>query len=239
MTIFVETSDDMMIMEANYIIEKKSLAEEVAELLQKQIAGEELKEGDRLPTEPELMKAFGVGRSTIREAVKMLVNTGFLKVRQGCGTFVESKTPQDEPLEKRLKRADIQELNEVRKILETAIAGKAAKCRTEHDIDTFNKYLTERKKAALAGALEECIEADINFHVAVAKATHNTILYELYKSAAIHLQKGFRHIYDDTSDFLVTHPLHEQLVNYIMEGDAQNASDAASGFWGNLGFENK
>lgn len=53
------------------------------------------------------------------------------------------------PLEKRLKRADIQELNEVRKILETAIAGKAAKCRTEHDIDTFNKYLAERKKALL------------------------------------------------------------------------------------------
>ena len=226
-------------MKSNYFIHKKSLAEEVAELLQKQIAGEELKEGDRLPTEPELMKAFGVGRSTVREAVKMLVNAGFLKIRQGRGTFVENKMPPDEPLEKRLMRADIQELNEVRKILETAIAGKAAKRRTGHDIDTIKKYLADRKTAADAETLEECIEADINFHVAVAKATHNKILYDLYKSAAIHLQKGFRHIYDDASDFLVTHKLHEDLLKYIMDGNVRKASEAASGFWDNLGFENK
>ena len=65
----------------------------MAEQLQKQIKEGKLKEGDKLPTEPELMKVFGVGRSTIREAVKMLLNKGYISVQQGRGTFVESQTP--------------------------------------------------------------------------------------------------------------------------------------------------
>lgn len=51
------------------------------------------------------MKIFGVGRSTIREAVKMLENMGYLKVQQGRGTFIEIPTLAKEPLEQRLKRA--------------------------------------------------------------------------------------------------------------------------------------
>ena len=65
------SSDDMTNMKTNSIIQKKSLAEEVAEQLQKEITEGKLKEGDKLPIEPELMKIFGVGRSTIREAIKM------------------------------------------------------------------------------------------------------------------------------------------------------------------------
>ena len=74
----------------------------------------------------ELMRIFGVGRSTVREAVKILVNMGFLKVQQGAGTFVESRAAADDPMAQRLRRADIRDLDEVRRILEVAIVERAA-----------------------------------------------------------------------------------------------------------------
>ena len=124
----------MMKENANLVIQKKSLAEELAEQLQNQIKDGKFAVGQKLPTEPELMRIFGVGRSTVREAVKILVNMGFLKVQQGAGTFVENLTASNEPMEQRLRRADIHDLDEVRKILEIAIAGRAAERRTEQDI---------------------------------------------------------------------------------------------------------
>ena len=72
-------------MEKRTIIQRRSLADEEAEQVQKQIIDGELKEGDKLPIEAELMKEFGVGRSSIREAVKKLENMGYLKVQQGKG----------------------------------------------------------------------------------------------------------------------------------------------------------
>lgn len=221
----------MINMETNSIIQKKSLAEEVAEQLRKQIREGKLKEGDKLPIEPELMKIFGVGRSTVREAVKMLLDRGYLSVQQGRGTFVENQIPASESFEQRLKRADIQDLYDVRKILEAAIAERAALHRTEQDLKDIQKYILERKISAEANLLKECIEADIHFHVAVARATHNEILSELYRSASVHLQKGYSHIYDDTEHFLNSQPLHEQLVECIIDRNARKASDIAARFW--------
>lgn len=221
----------MINMETNSIIQKKSLAEEVAEQIRKQITEGKLKEGDKLPIEPELMKIFGVGRSTVREAVKMLLDRGYLSVQQGRGTFVKNQMPASESFEQRLKRADIQDLYDVRKILEAAIAERAALHRTEQDLKDIQKYILERKISAEANLLEECIEADIHFHVAVARATHNEILFELYRSASIHLQKGYSHIYDDTGHFLDSQPLHEKLVECIIDSNARKASDIAARFW--------
>ena len=77
------------------VIRKRSLAEELAERLRQRITDEQFEVGEKLPAEPELMRIFGVGRSTVREAVKILVNMGFLKVQQGAGTFVESRAAAD------------------------------------------------------------------------------------------------------------------------------------------------
>jgi DNA-binding FadR family transcriptional regulator len=68
------------------------LAKEVVRWLQQQIAYGLFKVGEKLPTESELIENFGVGRSTIREAVKILSNSGLLNVLQGIGTFIESET---------------------------------------------------------------------------------------------------------------------------------------------------
>ena len=75
-------------METSGMIQKRSLAEEVADRIGKQIADGKFADGEKLPTEPELMKFFGVGRSTIRESIRILENMGMVNVQQGRGTFV-------------------------------------------------------------------------------------------------------------------------------------------------------
>src|ERR1700761_8723653 len=107
-------------------INRKTLAEEVAAKLQEQILLGYYKANEKLPIEPELMKSFGVGRSSIREAIKLLANSGLLRVQQGVGTFVEPITSNREPMDLRLKRANVKDLDEVRQLLEMKIAEKAA-----------------------------------------------------------------------------------------------------------------
>ena len=84
----------------------------------------------------------------------------------------------------------------------------------------------ERHTTAAAGALQACIEADVNFHIALAEATHNEILCELYRSTAVHLKKRFSNIYRDTECLLASQPTHRQLLGYILAGDVRNAREA-------------
>lgn len=210
------------------LINKKSLAEEVAFRLQEQISLGHYKVTEKLPIEPELMKAFGVGRSTVREAIKLLANSGLLRVQQGVGTFVERSTSGSEPMEQRLKRANVTDLDEIRQLLEMKIAEKAAMNRTDRNIAEIGKHLANRRLAANEGLLEACVEADIAFHVAIAEASGNEILADLYKSAAIHLKKWFLQVHTNTQPYIETYPLHEQLMKHIIAGDAKKAWNTAS-----------
>jgi DNA-binding FadR family transcriptional regulator len=212
----------------NNLIVKKSLSEEISGKLEEQIANGYYKIGEKLPTEPELMKSFGVGRSTIREATKRLVQSGLLRIQQGAGTFVEQSNGVGEPLDHRLKRANFQELDEVRQLLEMKIAEKAAINRSEVDILTIKKHLAVRKQTGLDNAIDACIEADIQFHIAIAEAAKNAILFDLYKSTAIHLKNWFLNIYHNTQTFIDTQHLHEQLLADIIACDSRQAWNTAA-----------
>ena len=200
-------------MDINTTIQKKSLAEEVSSLIREQINDGKLTKGEKLPTEPELMKLFGVGRSTVREAIKMLVNMGYLSVQQGRGTFVESVTETNEPFHQRLKRADIQELREVRDIIEAPIARLAAQRRTKTDLENMKRHIQDRGEAAKSGDVGRYIAADINFHNSIARATHNTTY--LMKSQ----------------------PLHERLLHHIETGNIEPAMRAAKLLWKDVNIE--
>src|SRR5689334_6203531 len=137
------------------IIHKGSLAEEVAEQLRKAIADGKYKTGEQLPTEPELMKQFGVGRSSVREAIRILANSGVLRVQQDVGTFIEAPAGINEPLHQRVKRAEAHDLDEVRQLLEMKIADKAAANRTEKDLENIEAKLDKGTTMAHGGTMEE------------------------------------------------------------------------------------
>jgi DNA-binding FadR family transcriptional regulator len=209
-------------------IKRHSLADEVAQRLQQQISLGQYKPDDKLPTEPALMQEYGVGRSTIREAVRILANAGIVRVQQGLGTFVETVTGIAEPLSQRLKREAFNDLDEVRQLLELKIAQKAALHRTEKDIEKMQGFLQQRKALALANKLAECIQVDIDFHTSIAAASQNGILADLYSTLALHLKKHFVAVHTSARAFLETQQLHQNLLRSIIEQNPEKAWQWAS-----------
>lgn len=208
------------------MIKRLSLADEVAARLTEYITT--LPIGTKLPTEPELMQLYGVGRSSVREAVRNLSQIGLVRVKQGLGTFVEKHQTPVESLEDRFLRAKGLELNEVRQLIELKIAEKAALNRTDDDILQIRKHLEIRKQMALAHRPGPCIQADIDFHLGIAVAAKSDILLDLYKMVAEHLQRYFLELYIDTESFILTQDLHEALLQSIVDQQPQKAWELAA-----------
>jgi DNA-binding FadR family transcriptional regulator len=196
--------------------------------LVRKISDGEFAIGDKLPTEPELMNMFGVGRSTVREAIRNLSQTGLVRVQQGLGTFVESRQSPSESLSERFLRAKGLELNEVRQLIELKIAEKAALNRTDEDIARIKEHLVTRKEMALANVADKCIQADISFHVSIAVAAKSDMLFDLYKTVAEHLQNYFSEIYITTESFILTQEMHEALLQSIVDREPQKAWEWAA-----------
>jgi len=209
-------------MSAN-IITRRSLADEVAAKLQEKILKGGYKVNQKLPVEADLMRSYGVGRSTIREAVKILVNSGFLRVQQGVGTFIEDVSGINEPLFQRLKRAAPTDIDEVRQILEIKIAEKAAMNRTGNDISKLEYFLGKRTKAAAENLLAECIDAHINFYIILAEASKNEVLADLYKLFAAQLKAALLNLHEDTTYFKESEEPMHKLFDGVLREDPKKA----------------
>ncbi|WP_034726100.1 FadR/GntR family transcriptional regulator [Chryseobacterium sp. JM1] len=208
-------------------IQRKSLAQEVAERLIQGITNEEYAVGDKLPIEPELMKIYGVGRSSIREAIKILSIKGVLSVQQGVGTFVTSKNIQ-ESLEDQINNAEFNEVYEVRSLLDSKIAAKAATNRSEKELETIKMYLDLRDRFAKDNQALECYQADINFHISIAEACGNTLLKEIYRIASKHILRTFEASHNNNTDsFKLSQKIHTDLYTAIENKDSDTAARIA------------
>ncbi|GAA4157286.1 hypothetical protein GCM10022217_17010 [Chryseobacterium ginsenosidimutans] len=204
-------------------IQRKTLAQEVADRLIEGIINNDYPVGEKLPTEPELMKIYGVGRSSIREAIKILSIKGVLNVHQGLGTFVVSKNMQ-ESLESQMDKAQIEDVQEVRSLLDSKIAAKAATNRSEDQLKNIKNYLDLRNTFAEENKILECYQADINFHIAIAEACGNILLKEIYKVASSHILRSFESRHNDTESFKISQAIHNSLYLAIQNRDAKNAA---------------
>lgn len=202
---------------------RKRLVDEVIYQIQQQILLGHLKTRDKIPSEPELMALFDVGRSTVREAVKVLANKGLLEVKQGEGTFVLDRVIKDESLEQRLRRANILEVYEVRKLLEIEIAGLAATRRTQSDLNEIAFQLEKQKNCKLNQDKNAYVESDLAFHMAVAIATHNNVLTDLYVDFENVTRKAIADEVNDPDIFQNQADYHEKLCESIK---TKNVADA-------------
>lgn len=159
-------------------VNKKLLGSQVEDALMDFILKKPVKIGEKLPNEFELAEQFGVGRSTVREAVKSLVSKGVLEVRRGSGTYVISTcTAEEDPLglsrfEDRYKLA--LELLEVRLMLEPEIAALAAEYAAEEEMEQLEKLCDEVERLYRAGINH--ISKDIEFHTCIAKCSNNRVV---------------------------------------------------------------
>ena len=125
-------------------IEKKSLPKQVASQIEKKIKNGEFKIGQKIPSEPELVKLLGVSRNSIREAIQSLILVGILDSKQGKGTYVLAKERFEADITTRLNIAQRNDILEVRRLVEVEIVKLAAQRRDEKDLYSIKKALEDR-----------------------------------------------------------------------------------------------
>lgn len=162
-------------------IKKTRVYEEVVKQLKELILSGELGPGEKLPSERDLAKEFGVSRVSIRQALTVLETLGLIERKVGGGTFSVAEKLDfeiDPMLEMIMKNKDqLKEPLEIRRILEPSLAQLAAERATEEDIRILEDSLKKQKKLIEKGEL--IIEEDSRFHYYLAKAAKNEIALKI------------------------------------------------------------
>jgi GntR family transcriptional regulator, transcriptional repressor for pyruvate dehydrogenase complex len=172
-------------------IRRNKLYEEVADRLQRWILDEK-KPGDKLPPERQLAEMFGVGRSSVRDAVRRLQAMGLVEPLQGHGTVVCEISDHSiiSPLSSVLLRKWklVAELLDVRKIIEPGIAARAAGNASPEHISKMEEIL--KRQSAKLSRRESAIEEDSEFHYCLALAADNSVVLRVLDVLMDLLQKS-------------------------------------------------
>lgn len=165
-------------------IRLERVSEKVATQLKDVIGQGIFRVGDRLPSERDLAEQMGVSRPSVREALQILTAQGIVETVHGGGSIVKNFTDQEirRPIEIFIESdsARVLELTEVRALLETWAARKAAQNRSDAELERIRGYLEEMKRDFDIDQVR--YEVDLKFHVEIAAACHNTIFVHLVDS---------------------------------------------------------
>jgi DNA-binding FadR family transcriptional regulator len=194
-------------------------SEVVVDRMQELIRAGEWPVGARIPAEPELVEALGVGRNTIREAVRALEHSGFLEPRRGDGTYVRSRNLLAAAISRCVSSSEVLELLQVRRALEREAAQSAARNRTPEHVRRLRELLIAMRSAFEADDLQRYIDADIAFHTTLVAAAGNTLLTELYDGLAEVMNRTHATLIAADVD-AHPHPTgHAEVVDAIAAGD--------------------
>ena len=207
-------------------VDRRSLVASAIDILRSKVGDGTWRIGDRIPPEAELAEALNVGRNTVREAVRVLSHSGMLEVRQGDGTYVRRMVDPVETLQ-RINRSSIRDHLEMQSILEAEAARFAARRRTAADIELLNKLLKARGERQPGEAVEDHMQRDRAFHLAVAAAAHNQAIEELYRYFALSIVTHARTIRDDGELAEPDTAAHQAIVDAIIGQDEERAAEAA------------
>ncbi|GAB2783691.1 FadR/GntR family transcriptional regulator [Amycolatopsis magusensis] len=202
---------------------RTGLVDQVIGQLREAVTAGEWPVGERIPPESELVTALGVGRNTVREAVRALSHSGLLEVRQGDGTYVRA-TSEVSGAVRRLCGSELREVLQVRRTLEVEGARLAATERTEAELERLTELLRIRDAHQSAKEYDEFVQADASFHLAVVQCGRNTLLTELYRglsevvTASVEATKHADNVQ------------HTGLLEAIAARDPQRAVTEAGGF---------
>jgi len=163
------------------VINKKSTLETIIQQIKNQIKKGILKPGEKLPSERKLSDLLGVSRASVREAIQALAFSGYLEVIQGKGTYIlEIATKYDEIVNffSEFSNYSLDYLMEARIMLEGEFARLAALNANQEEIDLVERIFNEITSSK---DLNSFVVKDLEFHLTIAKATHNPIMNGLMK----------------------------------------------------------
>jgi len=205
----------------------ETIAAKITEL----ISSEDLKPGDRLPTEHELSEQLGVSRTVVREAVKVLVATGLVYTRRGSGLYVANKasalhmtvldslTPADP--------TQVISLYEFRLMLEPTAARLAAERITPHELRELREVVALNRQSAETQQRQQFRETDAALHRVIAEATHNPFLASTIATTTRAQSWVFDIAAGRTLALLLSYAeQHATILEAIQEGEPDAAAQA-------------
>lgn len=211
-------------------IERKRLPELVANEIEEAIIDGSYAFGSQLPSEQQLANQFGVSRNVVREAFKFLKERGLISIMNGSGAYV--CPPSSEQTSSALGRYmrllgahdSIEMLYEARRLLEGANARLAAQRADAEDLATLSACLQRMRDHK--GSLERWSAADLDFHLTVAKATHNPFLAVLLEPLVDQLRGVIEEGYFVPGAVERGLQAHNKLFQYLQSKDADGAYEA-------------
>ncbi|WP_299744725.1 FadR/GntR family transcriptional regulator [uncultured Rossellomorea sp.] len=210
-------------------IKPRKIYEEVAEVLIDMIKSGQLKSGDKLDSVQQLAENFQVGRSAVREALSALRAMGLVEMHQGEGTYVRefdsSMLSLPIYIAALMKKDDVKQLLEVRRILEIGAVEAAASRRTDEQLKEIKTALDQMHSASDEELGEE---ADFRFHMAIAKASQNELLTGLMNNVSEMMVTTMREtrrlwLYSKKSTLDRLYQEHQNIYEAIEAKDGQKA----------------
>lgn len=170
----------------------RELSVTAAKRLREMIVENKMQSGDRLPSESELGEMFGVSRSTVREAIKLLIAENVVEIQRGKGTFITMRPGVGKDplgLEFANQKKLLRNLLETRMMIEPQIAALAAQRAKQENIDQLAQIIEQIKAAGSDKGNHT--PYDVAFHRAVAECTQNDVLYRILPIICESIQEGY------------------------------------------------
>lgn len=210
-------------------IARRKTYELVAERLVALIGDHSFQPGDQLPTERELTASFGVGRSSVREALRMLESQGVIRSAPG-GVFVVADAAH--PLNSSLRllltldeSTRLRDVIELRSILECEAAALAAERHGPEHLTYMNWAIKEMTKGLDEAEGDAFIDADLHFHLAVAEATGNRVLFHSMHAVRDVVRRMLMTVFHLPGSAARAIEEHQAIRAAIAVGDATRARD--------------
>lgn len=213
------------------MIQRISLCDSIVDAITNDIRTKVLHPGDKLPTEAEMAQQYGVSRISVREALRTLSARGLIVTKHGEGSFVNEYDPKllasvlmSISL---LENTPILEMLQLRKIIETEAARLCAKNATKDELMQIKYYMEEREKYCRMKQTPENIankyEMDRNFHLSIAKGSHNDIFIKFIESITTSIIIHQKQSSQSDEQIRITTQFHRAIFSAIEQHDYEKA----------------
>ncbi|MGI6604781.1 MAG: FadR family transcriptional regulator [Firmicutes bacterium] len=216
------------------------LAQLVRNEIEQLIIGGNLEPGSRLPTEKELAEQLGVGRSSVREALRALEEKGIIEVVQGKGCFVCNDLQRGIKAQLEFlfnfEERPLEALTELRLIIERGLVRLAALRADEKDLEMLRELV---EKVAHSGTVEELVQSGANFHLGVAICAHNTFATPLFEALTQLINELYRNVPRTEEQRQQSIHEHKKIYEAIAARDPELAVQRLEAHLANLRLDTK
>jgi DNA-binding FadR family transcriptional regulator len=213
-------------------IQQKTVVAQVMTRIKDLIASGRFKVNDKIPTESELSEMFGVGRSSVREAVKIFQHIGVLEARVPKGTFVCDRSKISEEAitwSILLGQNSLGEIIDLRRIIEQEGVDRVVSDLSANPdaagvvLARLQASVNKMKSAAAASLRADLAQQDYEFHAALIEATGNALFAAIYRTLHGFMQEEILRTYNAIRDLSEITVDHQEIIDCLRSGDAAEA----------------